>query len=219
MTERPARRRLTPAEADRLLEGRGHRRDLRAVLDAAAAPGRDRELRGEDVARAAFAAAAFSDEPVVRRRPRLVGVRTILATLVVAGTASGGVAIAANDHATAPAPVAPETGPGPGSGHPAAVVGEARAEAARVPHRDSDTPLTGAGVVAQCCDPPAPPTSTPRTPPAQAGSPQAGATPVPTPAVEDATGGSASDGLQGQTRRAETPAGPKRANPIGDEDR
>ena len=112
------RERLSAAEADRLLDGGGHHRDLRRLLDAAAAPGGAAGSRGELAARAAFVAAAVA-EPPPARRPRLVAVRTAIAALAIAGTASGGVAIAAGG--SAPARPEPTTtlAPGPGSDHPA----------------------------------------------------------------------------------------------------
>ncbi|SDH22142.1 hypothetical protein [Pseudonocardia oroxyli] len=219
MGERRDRTRLTDAEADRLLDGGGRRHDLRRLLDAAGAPGSARELRGESAARSAFAAAVATPPPAARR-PRLVAVRTVLATLAVAGTASGGVALAAQS--STPAPAAPTRtltpGPGPGSAQPGAVAGNA-ADAAASEIAGSGAPVNGAraepphavtgadiaagvvGVVGGCgpaaCGPPAGP---------QPDSPGAPGTATPAPAA----------GPPGQSRRAETPAGPKKEKSKGE---
>lgn len=217
MGERRDPTRLTDAEADRLLDGGGRRHDLRRLLDAAGAPGSARELRGESAARSAFAAAVATPPPAARR-PRLVAVRTVLATLAVAGTASGGVALAAQS--STPAPAAPTRtltpGPGPGSAQPGAVAGDAADAAADAASEIAGAPpneagaepphaVTGAdiaaGVVGGCgpaaCGPPAGPH------PGAAGIP---GTAAPAPAA----------GPPGQSRRAETPAGPKKEKAKGE---
>ncbi|MCF7548005.1 hypothetical protein [Pseudonocardia sp. WMMC193] len=225
MGERRDRTRLTDAEADRLLDGGGRRHDLRRLLDAAGAPGSARELRGESAARSAFAAAVATPPPAARR-PRLVAVRTVLATLAVAGTASGGVALAAQN--STPAPAAPTRtltpGPGPGSAQPGAVAGNAAdaaadaaaSEIAGAPANEAGAEppphaVTGAdiaagvvGVVGGCgpaaCGPPAGPH------PDSPGAPGIPGTVAPAPAA----------GPPGQSRRAETPAGPKKEKAKGE---
>ncbi|GAA4547164.1 hypothetical protein [Pseudonocardia xishanensis] len=210
----PSRVWLSPAEADRLLDGGGRRRDLRRLLDAAAALGSARELRGESGARAAFAAAATGlPHPV--RTPRLVAARTIIAVLALAGTATGGVAIAASRPSPAPATPSPRPGPAVWVGTPAAAVGDAAMWAGtlgnRAPRAETDAtrPVSGAGIVEECT-------------PAGCGSdpaPVADAPSAPRGAEEPgSTAAAVAPEAPGQARRAGTPAGPRKADPREGED-
>jgi hypothetical protein len=114
---------LSSAEAEHLLTGGGWHPGLRGLLDAAAAPGRGRELAGEPAARAVFAAAGILPAPEVPRRrlPRPVAVRTLTSVVALLGTAGGGVALAAGESTPAPTTSAPVAVPLAG-GPPQAVV-------------------------------------------------------------------------------------------------
>ncbi|MEV0659769.1 hypothetical protein ACIBI3_04210 [Actinomadura luteofluorescens] len=86
--------RLDPRAAERLLDGAGGHAELRALLTAASAPGRPRELAGEDAAVAAFLAA-----PRPARSSRAAALRRFLTAKVIAVVGgsillSGGVAFA-----------------------------------------------------------------------------------------------------------------------------
>lgn len=101
--------RLDPRAAERLLDGAGGHAELGELLAAASAPGRPRELAGEDAAVAAFLAA-----PRPARRSRAAALRRFLTAKVIAVVGgsillSGGAAFATGnfpgqDAAPAPSP-------------------------------------------------------------------------------------------------------------------
>ncbi|MCE0764456.1 hypothetical protein LWC35_16295 [Pseudonocardia kujensis] len=151
-------------DVDRLLDGDGGPRDLRRLLDAAAAPGSAAELRGERDALAAFAAAATSRGRWRLRRATVtasgaVAAKSLAAALAVVGTASGGFAIAAGDtHPAGPnvdhGPAESPTWSAPGE-HVAGVAGAALTAASTATAAtatsaavDAGGPVTGQSVAA-----------------------------------------------------------------------
>ncbi|GAA2895958.1 hypothetical protein GCM10010472_63190 [Pseudonocardia halophobica] len=145
-------------DVDRLLDGDGGPRDLRRLLDAAAAPGTPRELRGERDAAAAFAAAATSRGRWRLRRATVtasgvVAAKSLAAALAVVGTATGGLALAAGEtHPSGPVEHAPTKSPNwsaPGE-HAAGVAGAALSAASAA--TDVGAPVTGQSVAAHGTD-------------------------------------------------------------------
>lgn len=103
--------RLDPRAAERLLDGGGGDAELRALLAAASAPGRPRELAGEDAAVAAFLAA-----PRPARTSRAAVLRRFLTAKVIAVVGgsillSGGVAFATGNFPGQDAAPAPSSTP------------------------------------------------------------------------------------------------------------
>lgn len=150
---------ITPESAERLLDGHGGPEPLARLLDAAAAPGRTHEFRGEDTAAAAFeihyARQAASGR---RRRGRLPAARILaLAALLCGG---GGVALAAATGSLggspAPRPSASQVSPGASAVFPArphATGGPVRARGpvSSVPVRPGSSPVAP-GTAALCRD-------------------------------------------------------------------
>lgn len=141
-------------DVDRLLDGDGGPRDLRRLLDAAAAPGTPVELRGERDAVAAFAAAATSRGRWRLRRATVtasgaVAAKSLAAALAVVGTATGGLALAAGEtHPSGPVEHAPTKSPNwsaPGE-HAAGVAGAALSAASAA--GDPGSPVTGQSLAA-----------------------------------------------------------------------
>lgn len=185
---------FTPKSAERLLDGQGGAEPLARLLNAAAAPGRAHEFRGEDAAVAAFEYHYARDPAAARRAAaRSPGGRLPIARILAlaAGLCGGGaVALAAATGAfsgsPAPSPSAARVSPGASSvftPRPHATGGPVRAQARGpvVPPRGSSP---GAPGPAALC----------RDLAAQAGQAQAG--------LEQALASSAVPGLLGGARYA-----------------
>jgi hypothetical protein len=190
---------ITADEAERLLGGRDGDPALRHLLDAAAAPARGATPEGERTALAAFRV-AWADPPATtraRRRSRMVLVRTAIAGLTVAATASGGVAIAAAGLGSSGSGTPPTTdqGPGPQVAPPSA--GGTASPRSGIATPSEGHAVDGAAIVTQCLDRAACPSP---------GTGKAGSSGDDPPAPVSAAG---SPSAEAQARRAETPAGLK----------
>ncbi|GAA1855553.1 hypothetical protein GCM10009836_39570 [Pseudonocardia ailaonensis] len=154
------RRWVSATDAELLLDGGAGPTDIRRLLSAAAAPAHRNELGGEPAAVAAFTAAASARADPARRTLRglvgrasdLMAAKTIVATLALVGTASGGLALAATNSAApgdarAAAPGFAEAPTWSGAAdNTAGAVGAARAAlSAAVQPTAQVTPAPGAG--------------------------------------------------------------------------
>lgn len=181
---------ITPESAERLLDGHGGPEPVARLLDAAAAPGRTHEFRGEDTAVAAFEIHhARRPVPARRRAVRLPAGRILALAAALCGGGAVALAAATGSFGGAPssAPSAARVSPGASAvftPSPHATHGPVRAHGPVAPAAPSEPQPAGADGPAALC----------RDLAAQAGAAQAG--------LEQGLASSAVPGLLAGTRYA-----------------